>query len=117
MNEEIVVTNAPQGAAPAARYKPWTRPLTYVVFGLGMSCAGFLMFCVLPYAVVMGWFALGCGIPAVLLARKEITRVPEAADHGFIRWGRRLGWWGVVLGPVTAVVWIAIIVVIGINFF
>ena len=73
MNEEIVVTNAPQGAAPAARYKPWTRPLTYVVFGLGMSCAGFLMFCVLPYAVVMGWFALGCGIPAVLLARKEIT--------------------------------------------
>jgi hypothetical protein len=115
MSDEIVLQNAPQAAQGPAPYKPWTRPLTYVVFGLGMSCAGFLMFCVLPYAVVMGWFALGCGIPAVLLAKKEIGRCPQAADHGFIRWGRRTGWWGIVLGPVTAVIWTLVVVIIGVN--
>jgi len=99
-----------------AKYKPWTRPLTYVVFGLGMACAGFLMFCLLPYAIVIGWFALGCGIPAFLLAKKEIGRFPEAEGHGFIKWGKRMGLLGIIIGPATAVIWIIIVAAIGFSF-
>ena len=96
---------APENAAPRpqfsqaqpAKYKPWTRAMTYVVFGLGMGAAGFLMFCILPHAIAMGWFALGCGIPAVLLAKKEIGRFPEAEHHGFIKWGKRMGLLGIII--------------------
>jgi hypothetical protein len=102
--------------AEPAKYKPWTRPLTYVIFGLGMAAAGFLMICLFPYAIVLGWFALGCGIPAVLLAKKEIGRFPEAAEHGFIKWGKRMGLLGIIIGPATAVIWIIIVAAIGFNF-
>jgi hypothetical protein len=101
---------APQG------YRPWTRALTYVVFGLGMAAAGFLWFAILPHAIVMGWFALGCGIPAVLLANKEIGRFPEAAEQGFIKWGKRTGLLGVIIGPASAIIWIIIVAAIGFSF-
>jgi hypothetical protein len=106
----------PRPSAEPQKYKAWTRPLTYVVFGLGMSAAGFLMFSILPHAIVTGWFALGCGIPAVLLARKEIGRFPQAENHGFIKWGKRMGLLGVIIGPASAVIWIIIVAAIGINF-
>jgi hypothetical protein len=106
---------APRPAEPP-KYKPWTRPLTYVVFGLGMAAAGFLMICLFPYAIVLGWFALGCGIPAFLLAKKEIGRFPEAEGHGFIKWGKRLGLLGIIIGPATAIIWIIIVAAIGFSF-
>ena len=34
---------------------------------LGLGSVLFLTFCIMPSAIVMGWFALGCGIPAVIL--------------------------------------------------
>ena len=103
-------------AATPQKYKAWTRPMTYVVFGLGMAAAGFLMFCILPYAMMMGWFALGCGIPAVLLAKKEIGLFPEAESHGFIKWGKRMGLLGIIIGPASAIIWIIIVAAIGFNF-
>jgi len=106
----------PRPAAEPGKYKPWTRPLTYVIFGLGMAAAGFLMICLFPYAIVLGWFALGCGIPAVLLAKKEIGRFPEAEGHGFIKWGKRMGLMGIIIGPASAVIWIIIVAAIGFNF-
>jgi hypothetical protein len=102
--------------AEPAKYKAWTRPLTYVVFGLGMGAAGFLMFSILPHAIVMGWFALGCGIPAFLLAKKEIGRFPEAENHGFIKWGKRMGLLGIIVGPASAIIWIIIVAAIGFSF-
>jgi len=115
-----VAQNAPPrpqlSPAQPAKYKPWTRPLTYVVFGLGMGAAGMLMMCLLPYAIVLGWFALGCGIPAFLLAKKEIGRFPEAEGHGFIKWGKRMGLLGIIIGPASAVIWIIIVVALGFNF-
>jgi hypothetical protein len=115
-----VPQNAPPrpqfSAVQPAKYKPWTRPLTYVVFGLGMAAAGFLMFSILPHAIVTGWFALGCGIPAFLLAKKEIGRFPEAEGHGFIKWGRRTGLLGIIIGPASAVIWIIIVAAIGFSF-
>ena len=110
MNEEI------QPAAPQpARYVPWKRPLTYVVFSLGMAAATMLLFSFFPSAIVTGWFALGFGIPAVVLAYKEQGRAPAAADHGFVKWGRRAGWWGIVGGPVSAIIWIVLVIALGLS--
>ncbi|MCK9463608.1 MAG: hypothetical protein M0R80_28645 [Proteobacteria bacterium] len=106
----------PRPAGDPPKYKPWMRPLTYVVFLLGTGAATWALFSVTPFAVVYGWIALGMGIPAVLLAKKEIGRFPQAAEHGFIKWGRRTGLVGVILGPIAAVIWIIIWVAVGINF-
>jgi hypothetical protein len=118
-----ILTAAPQAlAAPPSRaapdpqrYRPWTRPLTYVVFSLGMAAATMLLFSLFPSAIVTGWFALGFGIPAVVLAYKESGRVPAAADHGFIKWGRRAGWLGIALGPASAILWIVLVVALGLS--
>jgi hypothetical protein len=74
------------------------------------------MFSILPHAIVTGWFALGCGIPAFLLAKKEIGRFPEAEGHGFIKWGRRMGLLGIIIGPASAIIWIVLVAAIGFNF-
>ena len=123
MSDEIVVT--PVGDAGASSppdrgfqpdpYKPWMRPLTYVSFALGMAGVSFLWFALMPHAIVMGWFALGFGIPAVLLANKEISRFPEAANQGFIKWGKRTGKLSIIAGPLSAIVWIIIVFAIGIG--
>jgi hypothetical protein len=120
MSDDIIVTPVGDagvsggGAGPtyhADPYRPWTRPLTYVSFALGMAATSFLWFTLSPYAIVTGWFALGLGIPAVLMANKEIDRFPEAAHHGFIKWGKRTGKLSIVLGPLGAVLWIVILAV------
>lgn len=121
MTDEIVVT--PVGAAGASSpkagafhpdpYRPWMRPLTYVSFALGLSSVSFLWFALLPHTIVFGWFALGFGIPAVLLANKEIGRFPEAADQSFIKWGKRTGKLGIIVGPLSAIIWIIILAVVG----
>ena len=64
----------------------------------------------------MGWFALGFGLPAWLIGRKEAAEFPEAAAHGFIKWGIRTGMLSIILGPLSAIVWILIAVFIGIRF-
>jgi len=125
MSDEISVTpvrgDDPYGdfSTPDARpeeYQPWKRPLTYVVFALGMNAAGVLFGCLSYAAVVLGWFALGLGIAAVVLARKEIDRCPRAEQHPFIKWGRRTGMLGIFIGPLTAIVWIVVIAAIGLRF-
>jgi hypothetical protein len=102
--------------APLPEYRPWRRPRTYIVFALAMSAAGFLMICPLPYAILMGWFALGLGIPALLLGKKEIAEFPAAASHGFIKWGCRLGLLSIIIGPLTAIVWTVLLFAIGFGF-
>ena len=97
-------------------YNPWKRPRPYVVFGLGMGAASMLFMCILPHAVVAGWFALGLGIPAVVVANEEIRRHPEAQSVPFIVWGKRTGKLGIIIGPATALIWILIIAVAGIRF-
>jgi len=123
MNDEIIVTpvgdagTSSSGGPPgqAGPYKPWMRPLTYVSFALGMAGISFLWFALMPHAIVMGWFALGFGIPAVLLANKEIGRFPEAANQGFIKWGKRTGKLSIIVGPLSAIVWIIIMAAVGIG--
>jgi len=114
--EAIVVTPEARTAARGAAYRPWRRSRTYVVFGFGTAAATFLLFSFFPTAIVTGWIALGCGIPAVVLARKEAQEYPESGDHGFIRWGRRLGWWGVIGGPLSGIAWILLVVALGVGF-
>lgn len=106
---------APAAAPPeeAEPYRPWRRPLTYVVFGLGMQAVTFLMFCFGPPGVAFGFVAMGCGIPAVLLANKEIRRHPEAGGHGFIVWGRRTGKIAMIIGPLVSILWIVAFAVLG----
>ena len=87
-------------------YDPWRRPLTYVVFGLGLQGVTFLLFCFGPPGVAFGWVAMGFGIPAVLLANKEIRRHPQAAEHGFIKWGKRTGKISLIAGPLVSILWI-----------
>ena len=111
------VAGAPAAAAAPATsteaYRPWRRPLTYVVFGLGMQSVTFLMFFFTPAGVVFGFLALGFGIPAVLLANKEIRRHPRAAHQGFIRWGKRTGKLGLILGPLVSLLWILAFALLG----
>ena len=97
-------------------YNPWKQPRPYVVFGLGMGAASMLFLCILPHAIVAGWFALALGIPAVLVAKEEIRRHPEAEIVPFIVWGKRTGKLGIIIGPATALIWILIIMVAGVNF-
>lgn len=100
--------------AEAPKYARWKRPMTYVIFGLGLLSVLFLTFCVMPSAIVMGWFALGCGLPAVILGAKEVKSFPEAAEVGMIKWGRRTGLIGTIGGPATAIIWI-VLLAIGVN--
>jgi hypothetical protein len=97
-------------------YQPWKRPLTYVTFALGMNAAGCLFGCASYAAIVLGWFAMGLGIAAVLVANKEVARMPAAEHHPFIKWGRRTGILGIIIGPATAIVWIILLAVVGLSF-
>jgi hypothetical protein len=97
-------------------YQPWKRPLTYATFALGLNAAGMLMFGFHPLAILLGWFALGLGIGAVVCARKEIDQFPRAADHRFVKWGKRTGWLGIVLGPISAILWAVLLTVVGLNY-
>jgi hypothetical protein len=103
------------GPAPGA-YRPWVRWRVYTSFVLGVSAATTLLICIAPQAVVLGWMALGMGLPAWLIGRKEVAEFPEAAGHGFIKWGIRTGMLSTILGPVSAIVWIIIIAAIGVHF-
>lgn len=99
-----------------AEYQPWKRPMTYVSFALGLNAAGLLMMGFHPASIVFGWFAMGLGIGAVVCARKEIAEFSQAAEHPFVKWGRRTGWLGIVVGPLAAIVWIVLLAAIGISF-
>ncbi len=112
----IVESPGDSSASAQPPYNPWKRPRPYVVFGLGMGAASMLFLCILPHAVIAGWFALALGIPAVLVAKEEIRRHPEAQSVPFIVWGKRTGKAGIIIGPATALIWILIIAVAGINF-
>ena len=81
-----------------------------------MGASSMLFLCILPHAVIAGWFALALGIPAVLVAKEEIRRHPEAQSVPFIVWGKRTGKLGIIIGPATALIWILIIAVAGISF-
>jgi len=100
--------------APAT-YQPWKRPRTYVTFVLGISAVGCLFGCLSVAAIVLGWVALGVGIAAVLIGRKEIGELPEAERHPFIKWGRRTGMLGIIIGPIAAVIWIVILATVGLG--
>ena len=112
----IVESPGDSSASAQPPYNPWKRPRPYVVFGLGMGAASMLFLCILPHAVIAGWFALALGIPAVLVAKEEIRRHQEAQSVPFIVWGKRTGKLGIIIGPATALIWILIIAVAGINF-
>jgi len=103
------------GPVPAV-YKPWLRWRVYTSFVLGVSAATMLVICIAPQAVVLGWMALGMGLPAWLIGRKEVAEFPVAAKHGFIKWGIRTGILSTILGPISAIVWIVIIATIGVHF-
>ncbi len=112
-----IVESSEDSSMPAQPpYNPWKRPRVYVVFGLGMGAASMLFLCILPHAVIAGWFALALGIPAVIVANEEIRRHPEAQSVPFIVWGKRTGKLGIIIGPATAVIWILIFAVAGFNF-
>jgi hypothetical protein len=100
--------DAPQTAQtpPGTDYRPWTRARVYVSFILGMHAAGFMM----SLHPVLALFALGFGIPAVLVANKEIEEYPQAAAHPFIHWGRLTGKIGIIGGPILAVVGFIVII-------
>ena len=100
---------------PGPAYVPWRRPRTYVSFALGIGAASMLLFCLFPHAVIMGWFALGMGIPAVLVGKKEISDFPEAQNVPFIKWGIRTGLMGIVLGPLSALIYISIFLIAGMS--
>jgi hypothetical protein len=103
------------GPAPVG-YKPWFRWRVYTSFLLGVSAATMLLVCIAPHAVVLGWMALGMGLPAWLIGRKEVAEFPVAAEHGFIKWGIRSGLLSMVLGPLSAIIWTVVIVLIGVHF-
>jgi len=94
---------------PVKGYRPWSRSRTYMVFILGMHAAGFMMFFFHP---VFPIFGLAFGIPAAILAGREIREIPESADHPFVRWGKLGGKIGVIGGPVAIAVWIIVGVII-----
>lgn len=89
-------------------YRPWSRGRVYVAFILGLHAAGFMMVFVHPVFAIMG---LAFGIPALIIANKEIDEFPQSADHPFIRWGKIGGKIGLIGGPIVIVVWIVIIAV------
>lgn len=117
---EIQVRPAGQGtvAGPATGdYNPWMRWRVYTSFIMGVSAATLLLVCIAPQAVVLGWMALGMGLPAWLIGRKEVAEFPQAAGHAFVKWGIRTGVLSTFLGPLAAIVWIAIIAAVGVRFF
>jgi hypothetical protein len=124
MHDELSVTPVSDGdpyadftgAEVTEEYQPYKRPMTYVIFALGLNAAGLLFTALHPVIIVFGWFALGLGIAAVVLARKEVVQFPEAEVHAFVRWGKRTGWLGIIIGPLAALVWIAVLATIGLNF-
>jgi len=97
----------PDGTA----YRPWTRGRVYVTFILGMHAVSFVM----SIHPVLALFGLGFGIPAVILANKEIEEFPQAADHPFIRWGKLTGKIGLIGGPILFVVGMIVIIAIAAN--
>ena len=90
-------------------YRPYSRGRVYAVFILGMHTAGFMMFFFHP---LFALFAIGCGIPAVVLANREIEEFPEASEHGFIKWGKRTGQIGLIGGPIVLGIWNIVLVVV-----
>jgi hypothetical protein len=104
------------GAEVPEEYQPWKRPMTYVTFALGINAAGLLFMAFHPATIVFGWFAMGLGIGAVVCAGKEIALFAQAEIHPFIKWGKRTGWLGIVIGPLSAIVWIIILVGLGLRF-
>jgi hypothetical protein len=109
----------PSPAGPAQplqpEYRPWKRGRTYATFLLGVHSAGFAALFFVPHAIAFGWIALGLGIPAVILAKREIAQFPQAANTPFIKAGRITGKVGIIAGPIAAVAWIVIFVVMGIK--
>ena len=97
----------PEGSA----YRPWTRGRVYVSFILGMHAVSFVM----SMHPVLALFGLGFGIPAVLLANKEIEEFPEAEHHPFIKWGKLTGKIGLIGGPIYFVVGMIVIIIIAAN--
>jgi hypothetical protein len=91
-----------------AEYSPWKRGRVYVAFILGTFAAEMMIAFFHPVFAAIG---LGCGIPAVIVANKEIAEYPQSATHGFIVWGKRCGWIGIIVGAISVVVWIVILVV------
>jgi hypothetical protein len=125
MSEEIKVTpvggdtdprDAFAGVEEHYDYQPWKRPLTYVTFALGINAVSMLAGCFSAAAIVLGWFAFGLGIAAVLVGNKEIARMPQAEHHPFIKWGKRTGFLGLIIGPIAAIIWIILIAAVGIRF-
>lgn len=110
--ESDLQAQAPRVPAPEP-YVQWKRPKVYVSFGLGMAAASMLFVCIGPQAIIMGWFALGCGIPAILVGKSEVREFPEAEGSPLIKWGKRTGLLGIVIGPATAIVWTIIMVASG----
>ena len=105
----VAPVNAP---VPTRRpYNPWSRARTYLVFCFGMTSISFIGLFMTPHMVMFGWFALGFGIPAFKLANREIAEYPEAAEVNFIKYGRKCGKLGMILGPILAVLWVIILIV------
>jgi hypothetical protein len=98
-----------QQPAPCSDYRPYSRGRVYAIFILGMHTAGFMMFFFHPLFALI---AIGCGIPAVVLANKEIEEFPQAAEHGFVKWGKRTGQIGLIGGPIVLALWIIVLVVV-----
>ena len=42
--------------------------------------------------------------------QREIREFPQAAEQGFVKWGKRTGKIGLIGGPIVAVLWIGLIV-------
>jgi hypothetical protein len=98
----------PDAMPPGETYRPWSRGRVYMTFILGMHSAGFMMFFLHPVFALIG---LGFGIPAMILANKEIDEFPQAAAHPFVKWGRITGKIGVIGGPIVVVLWVVIAIV------
>ena len=105
-------TPRPELAPAGPAYSPWKQPRIYAAFVLGTTAAELMFAAFHPVFAAIG---LGCGIPAVILANKEAVEHPEAATHGFVVWGRRCGWIGIIIGAIAIVVWI-VVLALGVGF-
>ena len=96
---EPPVAPAPQG------YRPWRRGRVWTLFMLGMHAAGFMTFFFHP---VFSFLAFALGLPAVILAAKEVRDYPEARNAGPVRWGRITGLIGLIGGSIAFILFFAI---------
>ncbi len=97
-----------EAAETPAGYRPWSRGRVWTLFFLGIHAAGCMTFFFHPFFALFGF---GFGLPAVILASKEIKEFPEAREAGPVKWGRRTGLIGLIGGPIAFVLFGVILLV------